>query len=123
MSAKIKKAGAKTAKALGVIFFLFLVVFNVQVATSNEHSSDINLLGLSLSIFTPSAVASDVTEEDPCDIALEACLAFAEEELARLAVFCTPLIVVPSAYAECMAGAALIAAGITAGCYIAYSSC
>jgi len=62
MSVKIKRAGAKTAKALGLVFFLLLVVFNVQVATSNENSSDINLLGLSLSIFTPSAVASEIPQ-------------------------------------------------------------
>jgi|SRR5690606_28676523 len=66
MSARVKRAGAKAAKALGVVFFLFLVVFNVQVATSNEHNSDINLLGLSLSIFTPSAVASEPPPEPKC---------------------------------------------------------
>jgi len=41
-----------------LFFFVFLVMFNVQIGMNDGESSDISLLGLSISVFVPNAVAS-----------------------------------------------------------------
>jgi len=58
MSAQVKKAGRIGTKFVAVFLFIFLVMFNVQIGMHDGESRDINLLGLSISVFVPNAIAS-----------------------------------------------------------------
>jgi len=58
MSAQVKKAGRIGTKIVAAFLFVFLVMFNVQIGMHDGESSDINLFGLKLSVFIPTALAS-----------------------------------------------------------------
>ena len=64
MSAKIKTTTSKAAKFFGIAVFVFLMSFNVQLSVSNNSSGDVDLLGLKILLFTPTAYAAPV---DMCD--------------------------------------------------------
>ncbi len=58
MSAQIKRAGVKGVRILATMLFVFLMLFNIQLAFDDGGAGDISLLGLRLSAFVPSAVAT-----------------------------------------------------------------
>jgi hypothetical protein len=58
MSAKIRRAGVRGVKLLAASLFVFLMLFNIQLAFDTGSVGDISLLGLKLSAFVPSAVAT-----------------------------------------------------------------
>lgn len=57
MSLYIKKHWSKGAKIAGAVFFAVLMFVNIKLTTDPNASGDIDLLGLKLSLFTPSVVA------------------------------------------------------------------
>jgi|GEM_PF-2842418 len=58
MSAQIEKAGMKGVRILTAMLFVALMLFNIQLAFDDGSASDISLLGLKLSVFVPTAVAT-----------------------------------------------------------------
>jgi hypothetical protein len=58
MSAKIRRAGVRGVKLLAASLFVFLMLFNIQLAFDTGSVGDIRLLGLKLSALVPSAIAS-----------------------------------------------------------------
>lgn len=58
MSAQVKKHTTKAAKIAGIILFVFLMFFNIQFAVGDNSKGDIDLFGLKISVFTPSAYAT-----------------------------------------------------------------
>ena len=64
MSIQTKKRMEKSAKIAGIILFVFLLFFNVRIALNDNNNGDINLLGLKISVFVPTAFASEVPGPD-----------------------------------------------------------
>lgn len=58
MALYIKKHWSKGAKNAGAIFFAVLMFVNVKLTTGPDAKGDIDLLGLKLSLYTPSVYAS-----------------------------------------------------------------
>ena len=57
MSVYFKKHWSKAAKIAGAILFVVLMFVNIKLTTDPNANGDIDLLGLKLSLFTPSAYA------------------------------------------------------------------
>jgi len=58
MSANFKKAGRIGTKIVAAFLFLVLVMFNVEVGLYDGEASGNGILGLTMSVFVPDAVAS-----------------------------------------------------------------
>lgn len=59
------KHRSKTAKIFGIVLFTLLMFINLQIISNPNKNGDIDLFGLKLALFTPSAYA-EPTQED-CD--------------------------------------------------------
>jgi len=57
MSANIKKTGRIGTKIVAGFLFLFLIMFNVEVGLYDAESSGSGILGLTMSVFVPGALA------------------------------------------------------------------
>lgn len=69
MSAQVKKAGRIGTKIIAAFLFLFLLIFNVQVGLYDGETTEGGILGLTLSVFVPGAMAgggSDPEDNDHC---------------------------------------------------------
>ncbi len=58
MSAQTKTKAQKAGKFLGISLFAFLMFFNIKFAIGDNSNSDIDLLGLKVSVSTNSTYAS-----------------------------------------------------------------
>jgi len=58
MSAQIKSGAKKAGKIVGIALFVFLMFFNIKFAAGDSSNGDIDLFGLKVTIFTPSAYAT-----------------------------------------------------------------
>jgi len=67
MSAYVKKHWSKAAKIAGAILFALLMFVNVKLTTDPNNNGDIDLLGLKLSLFTPSVYAKRPCPENECN--------------------------------------------------------
>jgi len=61
MSLFFKKHRSKTAMIAGIALFVILMFVNLQISTSPNKNGNINLIGLKLSLATPSAYAEPAT--------------------------------------------------------------
>lgn len=61
MALYFKKHWSKGAKIAGAIFFAVLMFVNIKLTTDPNASGDIDLLGLKLSLYTPSTYACSGT--------------------------------------------------------------
>ena len=73
----LPKKGVIT-KICSISLFIFLMLFNVKVAFSDKSIGDINILGMKISIFVPSAYASQncywtCHNIGPCDAYTDLC--------------------------------------------------
>lgn len=57
MSAQSKTKAQKAGKFLGIALFAFLMLFNIKFAIGDNSNSDIDLLGLKVSVSTNSTYA------------------------------------------------------------------
>ena len=58
MSEVIKKNKAKAAKILGAAVFVLMMLFSLQITTNPNSAGDIDLLGLKVSLASPSVFAT-----------------------------------------------------------------
>jgi len=58
MGTIIKKSRSKAAKIAGAALFILLMFVNLQITTNPNSKGDIDLFGLKISLFTPSAYAT-----------------------------------------------------------------
>ncbi len=69
MALFLKKNRSKAAKLAGAALFVLLMFVNLQITTNPNKNGDIDLFGLKVSLFTPSAYAYDPCPGGPaCDI-------------------------------------------------------
>ena len=54
MAEVVKKNKTKAAKILGAAVFVLMMLFSLQITTNPDSAGDIDLLGLKVSLFTPS---------------------------------------------------------------------
>jgi len=62
MSATIKKVSKWGMRVALAAVCLFLTLFNIQIGLNDGTSSDVNLAGLTLRVFTPTAAAHEYEE-------------------------------------------------------------
>lgn len=63
MSTQFKKTQRIGTKIVAATLFVFLILFNVLIGMHKSESSDLNLFGVKLNIFVPSAIASEYAKE------------------------------------------------------------
>ena len=76
MSEAIKENKAKAAKILGAAFFVLMMLFSLQITTNPDSAGDIDLLGLKVSLYTPSVFA---TEGVKCQDVFPGCESLGED--------------------------------------------
>ncbi len=58
MSAKIKRASVYGMRIFSAALFVVLMLFNIHIAYNTQGSGDIDLMGIKISMFVPSAQAT-----------------------------------------------------------------
>ena len=67
MKERFMKFGNKTKTLFGAIALVVLMAVNVQVGMNDGSTTDINLLGLETSVFSPTAVATEYPCSEACN--------------------------------------------------------
>jgi len=58
MSAQVKSHAKKAGKIAGIALFIFFMFFSIKFSVSDSSNGDVDLFGLKVSVFTPSAYAT-----------------------------------------------------------------
>ncbi len=125
----IKKYHSKATKFFGIIFFLILMLVNLQISLNPKSHGNIDLMGVKLSLFSTAYAASESSsgggggKPSYCYVALyncrNSCLEFAAGQTAGCALFVWN----PPVYEYCMQGVTTFLLGCEAGCYIGFMNC